>query len=450
VTAPVPLLTPPQEVLEIARSLEAAGHETWCVGGAIRDSLLGLPDRDWDLATSARPADVQRIFRRTVPIGVRFGTVGVLDRSGVMYEVTTFREDVATDGRHAEVRFGASLEQDLARRDFTINAMAYSPTRDELRDPFGGRVDLAAGTVRAVGTARDRMREDHLRALRAIRFAARFGFEIEPETWRAIVESAPMLRRLSPERVRQELEKTMEQVVRPSLAIAMWVASGAMSELAPLISAGLAGSRGTESLAAIDCVPKPQGAREERRSARVKLRLALLVLPLAGANAARALRALRFSNADVEWAAELADRWSRLREPMENALMRPGGPASAEIRRWVAVAGRPGTSALLRVAEAVWSGARARGITAPTPPAVQSLYRRAILTAFRDAVRVSDLAVDGSDLLHAGVARGPALGEMLAYLLDWVLDDPFLNTFGSLMAEVRDRLADVTHSEGSD
>src|SRR5215216_4486418 len=137
-------LHPPPAVLEIAEQLEKAGFEAWCVGGAIRDALLGRQHLDWDLATSATPTQMRDLFgrRRTIPKGVDFGTVGVLDRDGVLHEVTTFRRDVQTDGRHAVVEFGASLDEDLARRDFTINAIAYSPRRRELRDPFDGQGDL--------------------------------------------------------------------------------------------------------------------------------------------------------------------------------------------------------------------------------------------------------------------------------------------------------------------
>ena len=187
------------------------------MGGAVRDALLGETHLDWDLATSATPDDVRQVFgaRRTIPVGIEFGTVGVLDRDGTMHEVTTFRRDVKTDGRHAVVEFGVSLDDDLARRDFTINAIAYSPKLDELRDPFGGRRDLDAKLVRAVGDPDARMREDRLRALRGIRFAARFGFTIDPATRRAMDASAPYLGRLSPERVKQELDKTFEQVLPP-------------------------------------------------------------------------------------------------------------------------------------------------------------------------------------------------------------------------------------------
>src|SRR3954463_14205339 len=157
-------LHPPAPVLEIADRLERAGFEAWCVGGAIRDALLGHPHLDWDLATSATPDQVRQLFgaRRTIPVGVEFGTVGVLDRENVMHEVTTFRRDVKTDGRHAEVEFGVSLDDDLARRDFTINAIAYSPSRKELRDPFAGQADIKMKVVRAVGDAEARMREDRL------------------------------------------------------------------------------------------------------------------------------------------------------------------------------------------------------------------------------------------------------------------------------------------------
>src|SRR5918998_5680344 len=159
-------LAPPEAVLAIAERLEGAGFETWCVGGAVRDALLGIRNLDWDLATAARPEEVRRLFRRTVPVGIEFGTIGVLDDGGLMHEVTTFRRDVRTDGRHAVVEYGASLDDDLARRDFTINAMAYHPRRHVLRDPFDGRADIDRRVVRAVGDPEQRMREDRLRALR--------------------------------------------------------------------------------------------------------------------------------------------------------------------------------------------------------------------------------------------------------------------------------------------
>ncbi len=219
----------PNEVLDIARTLEDAGFETWCVGGAIRDTLLDFPNSDFDLATAAQPDEIQRLFRRTVPIGVEHGTVAVLDKHGVPHEVTTFREDVKTDGRHAVVEFGVSLDQDLARRDFTINAIAYHPLRHEWRDPFGGAGDLEAKLVRAVGDPAARFTEDYLRIVRALRFAARFGFAIEPATWDAAVAAAEGLDRLSAERVRDEWFKGLEVAQRPSRFVTLWRDVGALA-----------------------------------------------------------------------------------------------------------------------------------------------------------------------------------------------------------------------------
>ena len=153
-----PVLAVPESILQIARALEGAGFEAWCVGGSLRDRLLGFPQSDFDIATSATPEQVQRLFPKTVAVGVKYGTVGVLDRARALHEVTTFRRDVATDGRHAVVAFGASLEEDLSRRDFTINALAYHPLRHEWKDPFGGSVDIANHIVRAVGNPADRRR----------------------------------------------------------------------------------------------------------------------------------------------------------------------------------------------------------------------------------------------------------------------------------------------------
>jgi tRNA nucleotidyltransferase (CCA-adding enzyme) len=212
----------PREVRRIAETLEAAGFDTWCVGGAVRDNLLGEVNNDFDLATAARPEDVQRLFTRTIPIGVDHGTVAVLDRHRKPHEVTTFRRDVKTDGRHAVVEFGASIDEDLARRDFTINAIAYHPLESEWRDPYDGHRDLERGVLRSVGDPSQRFREDYLRILRALRFAARFGFTIEDATWEAAKANAEDLRRLSAERVRDEWLKGLETAQRPSELVRLW------------------------------------------------------------------------------------------------------------------------------------------------------------------------------------------------------------------------------------
>jgi tRNA nucleotidyltransferase (CCA-adding enzyme) len=440
----MPLLTPPDAVVELVATLEKAGFETWCVGGAVRDALLGRPGLDWDLATAARPEQVQRVFRRTIPVGLQFGTVGVLDRDRRLHEVTTFRTDVETDGRHAVVEFGATLEEDLARRDLTINAIAYSPLRDELRDPFGGRADLEGRIVRAVGDPRARLHEDRLRALRAMRFAARYGFTIEPATWAAIVESAPHLVRLSPERVQQELTKTMEQAPHAGRALRLWRDSGALAALVPALAAV-----DDVTLATLDCLRGPSGTRRaERRSARVLARLTALFLPLAPAEARTALRALRFSNAELQWVTTLVERW-HLVEPAMTEAARAGQGTDGAVRRWAAAAGRTRTAPLVRLVAARWAALASLGAEAPPPSAARSLYRRAVRAAFGDPIELADLAVDGDDLRAAGVPAGRRLGMILQALLGWVVDDPRRNARDLLLDEAR-RLAALDEADPGD
>jgi tRNA nucleotidyltransferase (CCA-adding enzyme) len=315
----------PPDVYEIFRKLEGAGFETWCVGGAIRDALLGhdqphsgIDALDWDLATAARPEDVRRLFRRTVPVGIAFGTVGVLDRAGVMHEVTTFRRDVKTDGRHAVVEFGNTIEDDLARRDFTLNAIAYHPDKKKFCDPFNGRSDLKKGIVRAVGVPAERMREDRLRALRGIRFASRLKFTLDPATWDAILESAPHMGRLSAERVKQEIEKTMEQVECPGAAFRLWQSSGAFTTLLPALA-----DVSLVELAAVDQIALPVADAKPNRK---MLRLVALFASIPREQALNVLKKLRFSNSEAGWIASITGHWHSLKGEMGfDDGRRPGG-----------------------------------------------------------------------------------------------------------------------------
>src|SRR6266550_3337263 len=428
-------LDPPETVRSIAKRLEDAGFETWCVGGAVRDALLGHAHLDWDLATAAKPPDVRHLFKRTVPVGIEFGTIGVLDHDNVMHEVTTFRKDVMTDGRHAVVEFGASLDDDLARRDYTINAIAYSPSKDEIRDPFNGRKDLEGRLIRAVGDPRDRMREDRLRALRAIRFASRFGFDIERDTWDAIVESAPELSRLSAERVKQEIEKTMDQVRFPSKAFAMWRDTGAFGTLIPALA--LVNDR---ELLPLDHLRRPiLPGRPARRTTRIAGLFASVPAP----TVRKVLKDLRFSNSETEWIALLVERWQQLGPSMTSEMLKaeeiyaadPWGdqaPTSAVLRTWAASAGRTRLAPLLRLADAFWWADRQVGEPAPYKQTVASVYRRAIKIAYKDPIALSDLAIDGNDLEKLGV-RGPAVGLTLRKLLNAVITDPRKNTHDELL-----------------
>ena len=428
-----PTLRPPRPVLDIAERLEEAGFETWCVGGAVRDALLGQPDLDWDLATAATPQQVRRLFRRTVPVGIEHGTVGVLDDDGRMHEVTTFRRDVETDGRHAKVVFSQSIDEDLARRDFTINAIAWSPARGVLHDPFDGRADLQRRLVRAVGVPEERMQEDRLRALRAIRFAARLGFEIEPATWRAITASAPFLDRLSAERVKQELEKTMEQVTAPSRALRLWKESGALAVLVPPLAAV-----SPLVLQALDYLPRPGLPGRPQRKIN---RLTMLFLGMDAKATSAALRALRFSNAEVAWITAQVERWRRIGPEIERVVADGEPLTDGRIRRWAATAGRTRIGPLLRLGAALWASKCEAGLLPNRVRRLTGLYRRTLQVAWRDPIELSDLAVDGDDLRREGVPSGPAIGKFLQRLLERVLDDPSLNTRDGLLAMVREWLA---------
>jgi tRNA nucleotidyltransferase (CCA-adding enzyme) len=437
-----PALKPPPAVIEITRDLERAGYAAWCVGGAVRDALLGHAHLDWDLATDATPDQVRAVFgrRRTVPVGIAFGTVGVLDADGILHEVTTFRRDVRTDGRHAEVEFGASLDEDLARRDFTVNAIAFSPASGVLHDPFGGRADIERGIIRAVGDPPSRMQEDRLRALRGIRFAARFGFEIDGATWAAIKASAPHLTRLSAERVKQEIEKTMDQVRKPSTAFTQWRESGAMAVLLPELM-----DTTNEVWPALDWAAAPGPLR---RPARRLIRILVLFSDLSGPQVLRTAMRLRFSRHDAQWLASLVDAWRKLDAPISDKLA-GGSVRQEDVRRWIATVGRLDLGAFYRLAMARWHARAGRSAEAAAPAvrAVQRLYRRSLRSALAEPVDLRDLAVDGDDLRGAGIAPGPMLGKILSVLLDAVIADPGLNTRERLLSLAREAAARMGNPE---
>lgn len=424
-------LRPPRSVLDIASSLEAAGFEAWCVGGAIRDALLGDDPLDWDLATSATPDQVREIFgrRRTIPVGIEFGTVAVLDDAGLPHEITTFRRDVRTDGRHAVVEFGASLDEDLSRRDLTINAIAYRPRTEELRDPFDGRSDLASRMVRAVGDPEQRMREDRLRALRAIRIAARYDFTIEPATLAAIRGSAAHLTRLSAERVQQELVKTMEQVARPRAALALWRGSGALGVLVPAL-------RDIQdiSLATLDCLPR-SGAAGRTVPQRTANRIAALFLDCTPLDARAALTALRFSKHEINWSVAMVERWRAIGGALTDTLVERA-PSDVQVRRWLAALGRTYAGGFLRIAWARWSAVREAGGVAPSVGAVRALHRRVRAAMYRDPIEVADLAIGGDELRRQGIPAGPVYAKILGALLEQVLESPARNTPEELLGEI--------------
>ena len=404
-----PLERIPEPVRAIAGTLRGAGHEAWFVGGAVRDWLFeasgaGPPSRvgDFDIATSALPDAVRALFRRTVPIGIEHGTVAVLDGSGASHEVTTFRRDVETDGRHAKVAFGVSLDEDLARRDFTINAVAVHPETGEIRDPFAGRADIASGVVRAVGDPTTRFREDRLRVLRALRFASVFGFQIEPATWAALCASVPEIDHLSRERVRDEWLKMLEGA-SPVVGVGMWRRAGALARVWPEMA-----ELGPDVPGRLDAIAPP----------RDPVLLTAAALWHAGASeyvAESAVRRLRFSNDE---AARVQAVVSGLRVPM------PVPGLAREMRHWLS-SHRAHAADIIAVSE-------------PLARRPDLLAAARAIEASSDPLTIRDLAVSGDDLAAAGVAPGRAMGGVLRQLLGEVLDEPDRNTREHLLARARE------------
>ncbi|MFQ3548033.1 MAG: CCA tRNA nucleotidyltransferase, partial [Termitinemataceae bacterium] len=223
-------------VLEVARLFTSHGKKVYVVGGAVRDMLLGKSAKDWDLATDAKPEEVQQIFRRVIPTGIKHGTVTILYK-GLSLETTTFRiEGTYSDGRHPDtIKYAETIEEDLSRRDFTMNAMAIALPSLALIDPFGGRNDLQARCIRCVGKALERFLEDGLRPVRALRFAAQLEFSIEQGTLAAIPQALQVTAHVAAERIRDELDKIMGST-HPSIAFRYMDQTGLLSLILPELS----------------------------------------------------------------------------------------------------------------------------------------------------------------------------------------------------------------------
>lgn len=389
---------------ELLHALHAAGHAAYVVGGCVRDSLLGLTPHDWDLCTSALPQQVMELFgaQRCIPTGLQHGTVTV-KQSGALYEITTFRtEGTYTDGRHPdEVHFVPDVREDLARRDLTINAMAYNE-KEGLVDPFGGQADLQSGIVRAVGVPRQRFTEDALRILRLYRFAARFGFAIDPPTAQAAQELCAHLDCVSVERIEEELAKLLS-----APAPAAYLDKKILLVILPELS--------SEALAAAKPVVDacPAGAEN------LPVRLAALLLSLGEDGIRRTLKRLRCSNALIEEAAVL------VREAV------PGVPVSLNIyaRRLL---GKYNLCTVQRIAAL---GTALQPERAADFAALSELAEQ--LDADGVCCRVSQLAVNGRDLMAAGVPAGPGIRKVLEALLDGVIREEYPNERQALLAAVQ-------------
>ncbi len=444
---PAQRFAPPSAVLVIARRLAERGFEAWAVGGVVRDALAGIRGADWDLATNARPPDVRRIFRRTVPVGIEHGTVGVLADDGILYEVTTFRRDVETFGRHAVVEFADDIDTDLSRRDFTFNAIAWNPLTDVLHDPYGGLADLEAGRLRTVGEPADRFAEDWLRVLRALRFAGHFGMRIDTTTWDALCTATPNLPSLSAERVREELAKVLARTRPASRALELYRTSGALAVLLPELAAvaelpveGEEGGAWARTLAAVDGTPP----------GRTLLRFALLFhalgMPSArsrdlrggwrytghavagGRKAREVMRRLRASNADTDRVATLV--------ALQDEWFPPDAP-DAGVRRWLARVRPAFVNDLFRMRTALWRAAPVPGGDRDIRDRIR--HARRVLAA-RPVLALSGLAIGGAELLALGLEPGPRFREILHALLARVIEEPALNERDALLRLARSEI----------
>lgn len=384
--------------------LHGAGYAAYAVGGCVRDSLLGRTPQDWDLCTSARPEQVLALFGegQCIPTGLQHGTV-TIKYGGQLYETTTFRTEGAyTDGRHPdEVHFVPDVRQDLARRDFTINAMAYNDA-EGLIDPFGGQQDLQQGILRAVGDPATRFEEDALRILRLYRFAARFGFAIDPPTGQAARALCAHLDCVSVERIEEELSKLLA-----APAPAAYLDEKILKVIIPELSAPALQA----AKPVVDACPAGEQA--------LPVRLAALLLSLGEDGTRRTLRRLRCSNACIEETAVL------VREVV------PGVPVSLNIYTRKLL-GQYGLKTVQRLAALV---------TALQPERSADFAALSELAEQLDAdgvcCRVSQLAVNGRDLMAAGVPAGPGIRKVLEALLDGVIREEYPNERQALLAAVQ-------------
>ena len=389
---------------ELLDNLHRAGYAAYVVGGCVRDSLLGLTPHDWDLCTSALPQQGMELFgaEKCIPTGLQHGTVTV-KQGGGLYEITTFRtEGTYTDGRHPdEVHFVPDVREDLARRDFTINAMAYN-AKEGLVDPFGGQADLQSGILRAVGVPHQRFTEDALRILRLYRFAARFGFSIDPPTAQAAQELCAHLDCVSVERIEEELAKLLS-----APAPAAYLDEKILGVVLPELS--------QEALAAAKPVVDACPAGEQA----LPVRLAALLLSLGEDGTRRTLRRLRCSNTCIEETAVL------VREAV------PGVPVSLNIyaRRLL------GKYNLCTVQRLAALGTALQPEHAADFAALSELAEQ--LDADGVCCRVSQLAVNGRDLMAAGVPAGPGIRNVLEALLDGVIREEYPNERQALLAAVQ-------------
>lgn len=405
----------PEKVEYIIKQLTEKGYEAYAVGGCIRDSILGKEPEDWDITTSASPSQIKEVFSRTVDTGILHGTVTVLlEKDG--FEVTTFRIDGEyEDNRHPKsVVFTSDLVEDLKRRDFTINAMAYN-YEIGLVDQFYGIRDLEQKMIRCVGNARERFTEDALRMLRAIRFSAQLGFQIEEETKEAIVELSPNLIHISKERIQIELTKLL--ISKHPEHIKDVFAAGMGHLIFPETEHNLSGEALEQSIFMLKEIdPDPI------------LRWSVFLHNTKG-ETKKILRSLKFDNRTVDYVDRLV-KWFYM--PLDSE--------KTSLRKSIYQIGKDLFPLLLQVREADIRTKKQSefGLLFEEHLAIEKSYKEILES--KDCLSLKDLAVDGKDLITMGLRQGKEIGKVLNGLLEVVFIDPNANTKEFLLGYVEKNL----------
>ena len=436
----------PRKVVLIIKNLQRHGYDAYAVGGCVRDSILNRKPEDWDITTSAKPEQVKRIFRRTVDTGIEHGTVTVLiGKDG--FEVTTYRVDgLYEDGRHPkEVTFTSRLEEDLKRRDFTINAMAYNDD-ERLVDAFGGMRDLNYHLIRCVGDPKERFSEDALRILRAVRFSAQLAFPIEPETAEAIKSLAPNLEKISAERIQAELVKLLvsDHPERIQDACELGITKVVLPEWDDMV-----GVKQNTPHHKYDVAAHTVHALQNVKNDKV-LRLTMLfhdmgkpVMKTTDENgrdhfkghaiaseqiAKTVMKRLKFDNDTIRKVTKLVAYHDYRMEPTGANVRRAMHEIGVELFPYYLA---------VRLADTKAQSSYERRGKLENIIQIRELYRNALRN--KECVTLKDLAVTGTDLINLGIAPGKELGTLLNELLDMVIVDPAWNQKGKLCDYVKER-----------
>jgi tRNA nucleotidyltransferase (CCA-adding enzyme) len=438
----------PKDALGICEHLRSAGKRAWIVGGCVRDSLLGKPISDWDVATNALPNELMKLFPRAIPTGLQHGTVTVVMR-GHHYEITTLRgETTYSDGRRPDaVHFVDDIVADLARRDFTINAIAVDPENGSLVDPFEGRKDLAARTIRAVGNALERFSEDGLRVLRAARFSATLEFELDPDTFAAISPTLDTFRKVSAERVRDEWVKTMKART-PSRAFEVMRESGILGVTCPELLEGVGMVQNKwhsfdvwkHGMACMDaCAGDPVlriaallhdvGKPRSREFSEKTKDYTFYDHDKIGAEIARPIVSrLRFSN----------DERDRIVALVRHHLFHYDAWSDQAVRRWIKRVGPERIEDLYTLNEADLRGKGPIFEEKDIAPLMALRAHVEKVLAEGAALSTRDLAIDGNTLIKDfGLKPGRIIGQVLEALLEIVLADPAQNERELLLTHAR-------------